>query len=242
MAAKRKGKQRRKSSWWRHLLGLFGLGCVAWSAVGLLSSREPATLVAEYPASPPSRHQAPPAEVEHQITDDKPAPGAASGLPYYPLEVGRYWVYEGADPKNGVQVKIERRIERREQRSGQDLYFFSDGSLAYLEQGKVFEFGAEGGVNVIPMEHGSAPYVYQNQGLRIEKQVGAADTTVVVGGRSYAGCLEVITHLHYPDRPGQFSYSSYYAKGVGLVGQERWPRQEHAVLSMVLQDYGVQPL
>lgn len=241
MAAKRKGKGKGKSSWRLHLLGLFGLGCVAWSVAGLVNPPESRPAAAP-PALASNRPQAPPVEAEHQHAGVQAAAGSAAQLPYYPLEVGRYWVYEGADPKSGTQVKIERRIERREERSGQEIFFFSDGSLAYQEQGKVFEFGAEGGVNVIPMEYSPAPYVYQNQGLRIEKQVGAADTTVVVGGRSYARCLEVITHLHYPDRPGQFSYSSYYAKGVGLVGQERWPRQEQAVLSMELQDYGVQAL
>ncbi len=233
MAAKRK-VQRRKSSWRLHLLGLLGLGCVAWSAAGLLSPQEPRPLRVEHPA--------PPVEVEQRIIQEEPAHAAQHGLPYYPLEVGRYWVYEHADSKNGAQVKIERRIERREQRSGQELFFFSDGSLAYLEQGRVFEIGAEGGVNVIPLEHRLAPYMYESQGLQIEKQVGAADTTVVVGGRPYAGCLEVITHLRYPERRAELSYSSYYAKGVGLVGQEPWPRQPRAVLSMMLQDYGVQPL
>lgn len=235
MAAKRKGVQGRKSSWRLHLLGLLGLGCVAWSATGLLSPREPRPLSAAHPAPPAD-------EAEHRIAPEKPAHGAEHGLPYYPLEVGRYWVYQHADPGSGAQVQIERRIERQEQRSGQDLFFFSDGSLVYLQEGKVFEIGAQGGVNVIPMEHSPVPYVYQSQGLQIEKRVGAADTTVVVGGRSFPGCLEVVTHLRSPERRAEMSYSSYYAKGVGLVGQEPWPRQPQAVLSVVLQDYGVQQL
>jgi hypothetical protein len=156
--------------------------------------------------------------------------------------VGRYWVYEHADPKSGAQVVIERRIERREQRAGQELFFFSDGSLVYLQEGKVFEIGTQGGVNVIPLQHSATPYVYQSQGLQIEKRVGAADTTVVVGGRSYAGCMEIITRLRSPERRAEMSYSSYYAKGVGLVGQEPWPRQPRPVLTVALQDYGVQQL
>lgn len=233
MAAKRK-VQRRKSSWRLHLLGLLGLGCVAWSAVGLLSAREEAPAMVEHQGG----HEAPPASIQPQAR----AEAQEHGLPYYPLEVGRYWVYEHADPGSGTQVKIERRIERREQRSGRDLFFFSDGSLVYLQDGKVFEIGAQGGVNVIPLEHGASPYVYQSQGLQIEKRTGAADTTVMVGGKSYPGCLEIITHLRSPERRAEMFYSSYYARGVGLVGQEPWPRQQRPVLSVALQDYGVQQL
>lgn len=234
MAAKLRGARRRKSSWRLHLLGLLGLGCVAWSAVGLLSPREQAPAAVEYPGG----HEAPPVEAEHQIVHRAPE----QEEPYYPLEVGRYWVYEHADPRSGAPVVIERRIERREQRSGQELYFFSDGSLAYLQEGRVFEIGAEGGVNVIPLERRTAPYVYQSQGLEIEKRMGAADTTVVAGGRSYPGCLEVVTRLRSLERRAEMSYSSYYAKGVGLVGQEPWPRRVPAVFTVALQDYGVQQL
>lgn len=239
MAAKRKGKRRQKSSWRLHLLGLLGLGCVAWSAVGLLSPREKAVAPTQHQtALAPSEEAAPPAPIQHQATEN----AQEHGLPYYPLEVGRYWVYEHADPRRGAPVKIERRIERREERAGKELFFFSDGSLVYLQEGKVFEIGAQGGVNVIPLEHSAAPYVYQSQGLQIEKRTGAADTTVVVAGRSYPGCLEVITHLRSPERRAEMFYSSYYARGVGLVGQEPWPRQQQPVLTVVLQGYGVQQL
>ena len=236
MAAKRKGKQRHRSSWRLHLLGLLGLGCVAWSAVGLLSAREEAPAPIQYPQV---EGEASPAPIHHQAAED----AQEQGLPYYPLEVGRYWVYEHADPRSGARVKIERRIERREARAGQELFFFSDGSLAYFQEGKVFEIAPhQGGVNVIPLERHTAPYVYQSQGLQIEKYVGAADTTVVVEGRSYPGCLEIITHLRSPERGAEMSYSSYYARGVGLVGQEPWPRQPQPVLTVALQDYGVQQL
>ena len=240
MAAKRKGKQRRKSSWRFHLLGLFGLGCVAWSAVGLWSARQvpPVPIRQEAPLTQ-GKEEVPPALVQHQT----PEGGQDRGSAYYPLEVGRYWVYQHADPKSGVPVKIERRIERREERAGQELFFFSDGSLVYSQEGKVFEIAPhQGGVNVIPLERHTAPYVYQSQGLQIEKYVGAADTTVVVEGRSYPGCLEIITHLRSPERRAEMSYSSYYARGVGLVGQEPWPRQPQPVLTVALQDYGVQQL
>lgn len=237
MAAKRKGVQRQKSSWRLYLLGLLGLGCVAWSAVGLLSPQEKALAPAQHQVVLAQNEEAPPAP--HQAVEN----AQQQGLPYYPLEVGRYWVYEHADPGGGAQVKIERRIERRERRAGKDLFFFSDGSLVYLQEGKVFEVSPQGGgVNVIPLQHSAAPYVYQSQGLQIEKRVGAADTTVVVGGRSYSGCLEVVTHLRSPERRAEMFYSSYYARGVGLVGQEPWPRQEQPVLTVALQDYGVQQL
>jgi hypothetical protein len=233
MAAKRKRARRRRSSWWLHLLGLFALGCVAWSAAGLWSARD------QGPTQPPHGEEAVPAPVQRQAAEHP----REHGLPYYPLEVGRYWVYEHADPQRGAPVKIERRIERREERSGQELYFFSDGSLVYLQEGKVFEISPQGGgVNVIPLERRTAPYVYQSQGLEIEKRVGAADTTVIIGGRSYPGCLEIVTRLRSPERRAEMSYSSYYARGVGLVGQEPWPRREPAALTVALQDYGVQHL
>lgn len=239
MAAKRKSVQRRKSSWRRHLLGLLGLGCVAWSAAGLLSPREKVPAPTPHQAALAHREaETPPAPIQHQAA----AKVQELGLPYYPLEVGRYWVYEHADPQSGAPVKIERRIERHEQRAGKDLFFFSDGSLVYLQEGKVFEIGAQGGVNVIPLAPSTTPYVYQSQGLQIEKRVGAADTTVVVEGRAYAGCLEVVTHLRSPERRAEMFYSSYYARGVGLVGQEPWPRQQQPVLTVALQDYGVQQL
>lgn len=239
MAAKRKGMQRRKSSWRLHLLGLLGLGGVVWSVVGLLSPRDEAAAPNQHQTAPAhSAEAAPPAPTQPQVTEN----AQELGLPYYPLEVGRYWVYEHADPQSGAQVKIERRIERREQRAGKELFFFTDGSLAYLQEGRAFEIGAQGGVNVIPLEHSTEPYVYQSEGLQIEKRVGASDTTVVVQGRAYAGCLEVVTHLRSPERRAEMSYSSYYARGVGLVGQEPWPRRQEPVLTVALQDYGVQQL
>lgn len=216
MAAKRRRK--RGSSWRFHLLGLLGLGCVLWSAVGLL------TRVPE--AGPPT---APPPEAPQRP------------LSYYPLEVGRYWVYAHADPHSGARVQTERRIERRERRTGQELFFFSDSSVVYFQDGRVYEIGARGGVNVIPMDSAAAPYVYQSQGLHIEKRLGAMDTVVEVQGRRYEDCLEVITRLR-SERGTEMAYASYYARGIGLVGQEPLPRREHGGLSVVLQDYGSQQL
>ena len=239
MAAKRKGAQKRKPSWRFHLLGLLGLGCVAWSAAGLWSTRPapPAPIRQGAPLTQ-GKEDAPSTPIQHQA----PESGQERGSFYYPLEVGRYWVYQRADPNSGAPVKIERRIERREERAGQDLYFFSDGGIVYRQEGKVFEI-AEGGVNVIPVEEPTAvPYVYESKGLQIEKSVGALDTTVVVEGRRYQGCREIITKLRSPAGRAEMSYSSYYAKGIGLVGQEPWPRQQQAVLSVALQDYGVQQL
>ena len=64
MAAKRKGKQKRKSSWRFHLLGLLGLGCVAWSAAGLWGTRQGAPLSH-------SEEDAPPAPIQHQTPEGR---------------------------------------------------------------------------------------------------------------------------------------------------------------------------
>jgi hypothetical protein len=53
------------------------------------------------------------------------------GDDYYPLEVGRYWVYRRQDPVSGAVTEVERRIVRRESRADRDLYFFDDGTVAY---------------------------------------------------------------------------------------------------------------
>jgi hypothetical protein len=167
------------------------------------------------------------------LTDDQ--------RPYYPLEVGRYWVYRNEDPASGSAIRQERRIERQERRDGQELFFYDDGGMAYWQDGKIFEIGAQGSLNVIPLAvpRSAGPYAYRTQDMYVEKQAGAVDTAVVVQGRRYEGCLEVVTRLQLADRGPESArtYSSYYARGIGLVGQEWWPRER---ITVALEEYGVQ--
>ncbi|MFH1568600.1 MAG: hypothetical protein ABIL09_11440 [Gemmatimonadota bacterium] len=143
-------------------------------------------------------------------------------------------------------AQVERSIVKRERKDGRDLYMYDDGTLVYVEGGKVYEMGADGGVNVIPLDpgQGALPFVYRSQGMQIAKRIGAADTAVVAGGRTYGGCLEVITEFRAASAGATkpVSYSSFYAPGVGLVGRGRWPRGSGAGLSVELGDHGTKQL
>ena len=227
MAAARRRK-RRNGRAAAYPIGLFGLLCLGVSVIGLLRS--------------PLEREGP----EAVIRDTPGRIGEKGSAPYYPLAVGRYWVYVHQDPGSGVVTEVERRIVRRERRPDQELFFFSDGTVAYRQDGRIFEIGPEGGVNVIPVDSGPGKdlYIYRSQGLYIEKRIGARDTVVVLEGRRYSGCLQVITRFRRNDRPDDElrSYASYYAPGIGLVGREVWPRQREEAPSIALRDYGPQRL
>jgi len=89
---------------------------------------------------------------------------------------------------------------------------------------------------------GGEPYVYRSQGLYIEKEIGSRDTAVVLDGREFSGCMQVITRFRREDRPETLSYASYYARGVGMVGREAWPRGAGDGTTVVLKDYGARGL
>lgn len=230
------------------LIGLIGLICIGVAAVGLVRSSgwwggsdvapkvalEAAPKVVPEPRVMPSSRAVLVPEVEPEVKSDS----------FYPLEVGRYWVYVRQDPATGVVTEVERRIVRRESRPGQDLFFFSDETMAFEQEGRVFEAGPEGGVNVVPLAVAAdaEPYVYRSQGLYIEKEIGTRDTAVVLDGRRFSGCMQVITRFRREDRPETLSYASYYARGVGMVGREAWPRGEGDGTTVVLKDYGARGL
>lgn len=157
--------------------------------------------------------------------------------PYYPLEVGRYWHYL---MENGTQNRRE--IVGQATRNDTVIFSFTDGSIAYSDQGNVVEITPKGSMSIIPLgslERGNA-IVYYTQGLRVERMVGAIDTSVVIGQQSFDHCLEIITT--YRPIKGQpqsaLSYSSYYVRGVGLIGTGEMSPEAHARLGMVLADHG----
>jgi hypothetical protein len=210
------------------LLGAAGLVCLLVAAVGLAWSsglipmlNRPTT---ETPSPPPP-----------------PVPLAS----YYPLEVGRYWVYVSRDSATGATTEVERRIVRRENGQDRDLYFFADGGMAFRRDGMVCEIGPEGGLNVVPLDTLVAttqPYPYVSRGLHIEKVVAAQDTSVVVEGRRYPGCVQVITRFRRVEGAESAAYASYYARGIGLVCREPWPREGGAGIGVTLKTYGPGPL
>jgi hypothetical protein len=111
-----------------------------------------------------------------------------------------------------VVTEIERVIVRRESRQdGKELFIFADGGVVYFEDGKVFEMGSNGGVNIIPVDSAGAPppVVYRSQGMQIEKWVGAVDTSLVVEGRHFDDCLEVITRFRTLEGEGPKGTVSY---------------------------------
>ena len=229
---RRRRRQKGRAVGFVHAIGLGGLACILFAVFGLVQSMSGGT------EAPPRSQTAAPVRQQPEIQAKRLTVTAS----YYPLEVGRFWVYRDGDGGKG----FERFIERRERQGDRDLYFFDDGMVAYLNEGKIFEMGPEGGVNVIPVDpsRGHAPYLYVSEGMQIEKRLGALDTTVSVGGRRFDGCLEVVTEFRYIDSAegGTLAYSSYFARGIGLVGRQRWPKREGADLSMALTNHGVKHL
>lgn len=258
------------------IVGVSGITCTAAGVVGLLYSleqHEPArSPTPQAPASITVEEDGGQQQVDSSMAENILAQKAENlsqvrqaadiaptstrldtrDLLFYPLEVGRFWVYrfsEGEGEGEGVKTEIVRTIERHEQRDGRDLYFFDDGTVAYEEKGRVFEMGADGGVNVVPVVPADAgrgetnmPYIYTSQGMIIEKQIGVTDTTVNVNGVEYRGCLEVITNFRSATgsagRKKSMSYSSFYAPEIGLVGRERWSAEGVEQFSLQLQTHG----
>ena len=241
MNTRRKSKRRGSgSSLAMRLVGLGGAACIAWAVLGLalsLSNRE-AAIVSDDVAEQER-------ESGNSVEREESAVASVGGREpdsYYPLHVGRYWIYRHVDHKTGSEMEIERRIVRRERRDDRELFFFDDGSVVYDQHGKIFEMGPEGGVNVVPI-HGSGddlPYIYRTQGLHIEKRIGATSTALVLGDREFADCLEVVTRFRRveQDSSRSLAYSSYYSRGVGLVARAQWFNGRHSEPTMILQDFG----
>lgn len=228
-------RNRRGAGWLANAIGLAGVACMAIAAIGLAHS-------AGWLGKTGAEKSISPSGTVGKGGQPAVADGGPPALDrsYYPLEVGRYWVYVRRDPASGTSTEVERRIVRRESRPGQDLYYFSDGVMAYQQDGRIFEIGPEGGFNVIPVAVSAPerPYVYSSQNLHIEKVVGAPDTLVVLNGRSFPGCLQVITRFRREDRSESMAYASYYARGIGLVGRELWPPKAEGDPSETLKEYG----
>lgn len=230
--------------------GFVGAVCLALAAFGLVGHQDPAgtpdspvtpQTAAEISPAPAAPGPATPAAVVERAEPKRTLIRAQPRPVYYPLEVGRYWVYDYKDPEAGP-ARIERLVVRRELKGDRELYHFSDGGIAYFEDGRVFEISADGGVNVIPVttQADQPPYVYRSQGMQIIKRVGAVDTVMVAAGRRYERCLEVITEFRAleggPDRSA--SYSSFYARGIGLVGREMRSKGGDHGLSVALGEHG----
>lgn len=218
-------RKRQRGNWGTHLVGALGCVCLLLAGAGLWhkrgAQRAPTELMTES-ALPTS------AETQREETE-----GVADG--YYPLEVGRYWIYQRLDPLSGTTTELERRIVRRESRQGRDIYFFDDGTVAYREDEKVFEMGPEGGVNVVLIDgHQPASYAYRSQGLRIEKQIGSRDTVLETGSLRYKDCIQIVTHFRKEEDVQVRSYASYYSPGIGLVGREMWPPSGKAPTEILL--------
>jgi len=228
-----------------HLVGLASASCIVWAVWGLLQAYG----VFASPQGVKMAKSAAQGVVAKSVVAARPVAHKSQKLDsesHYPLEVGRYWVYHSADQVSGVVTEMARQIERRERWADREVFIFTDGTLAYHQDGKIFEIGDSGGVNVVPLalDMPRRPYVYRSQGLHIEKHISAVDTFLVVEGRRYEACIEVITRFRPVDQDesAMRAYSSYYARGIGLVGREKWPRSSGATPSMVLQNYGVQTL
>lgn len=243
MNTRRKSKRRGDlSSLSTRLVGLGGLVCIAWAVIGLalsLSNRNPTPVSNEVVEREPTAQAAEAENFSRSASESGPE---VSSLSYYPLQVGRFWVYKHVDEKTGSVIEIERNIVRRERRDDQELFFFDDGSMAYNKNGKIFEIGAEGGVNVVPIGVGNvdAPYVYRTQGLHIEKRIRATSAALVLGEREFVDCLEVVTRFRRVDQDTSRSmaYSSYFSRGIGLVARAQWSEGSHSEPTMILQDFG----
>ena len=239
------------------IAGLSGALLVAVSVAGLVSTKltdaAPARELAATRQVPAVRPQRPPMAVV------APAPTATAvvvehpSLQHYPLQVGRYWTYRYQEPGSDVITVVDRVIVRREDHEdGKELFIFDDGGVVYVDEGKVFEMSASGGVNIIPVDPTGAPppVVYRSQGMHIEKSLGVIDTALVVDGRRFDDCLEVVTRFRAiaaggaqgSAQEGFVSYSSFYAPGIGMVGRQIWPRDEHGSLAVTLADYGTRQL
>ncbi len=115
-----------------------------------------------------------------------------------------------------VVTEIERVIVRRESRQdGKELFIFADG-----------------GVNIIPVDSAGAPppVVYRSQGMQIEKWVGAVDTSLVVEGRHFDDCLEVITRFRTLEGEGPKGTVSYSTSSHTLrTSDAAWIRSRRSV-------------
>ncbi len=221
------------------VIGVLFMGIAAAGLLGAFSPVQKAPMVAEQEdvasdTVAETAATAMPVAVPAISAQDDNTPSAA----YYPLEVGRYWIYASEDAERGTRSEVERRIVRRESRTDQELFYFSDGTVAFREDDKIYEMGPEGGVNVIPT--GADPFIYRSEGLHIEKQVGNTDTVMILGQQRYLHCVQVITRFRPVDQPQQDmrAYASYYARGIGLVGREIWPPILGGAPAQILRDYG----
>lgn len=223
--------------WSVHLLGLVSLACIALSGWSLIQEWQNADTQQMNLSNQRIVGSVVPTKVVREIAVEH---GRKLSEPsHYPLELGRYWVYNSSQ---GAVKAVERAISRVEEQGGRRVYVFADSSVAYREGDMVFEVEGSGGLNVVPLGmRPNQPYVYRSQGLHIEKWIASPDTLVIVDGHPFAACVEVVTRFHSIQEDDQEMrvYSSYYAPGIGLVGREQWPRPSPYGPGITLKDYGV---
>ena len=176
-----------------------------------------------------------------ETSDANNIPDVVLSKDYYPLGVGKYWIYSVENPIEDGRLEVERQIVRHERRDERDVYFFEDGSLAYRQDGKVYEINPEGQVDVVfaSMSGIGDSYAYKSQGLHIEKRVSAVDTLINAGDRNYSNCLQVITSFRRSSTSRVYAYASYYAPGIGLVGRQQLPNELSDIGTVeLLKDFG----
>ena len=164
---------------------------------------------------------------------------------YYPLSVGNSWIYLVEDSIGGNFHEVRRHIVRHERRDHRDVYHFEDGSLAYRQDGKVYEINPEGQLDVVFSSRSGIgdSYVYKSQGFHIEKRVSAVDTLIFAGDRNYKRCLEVITSFRRSSGSGVDAYASYYAPGIGLVGSRPMLKESSSSGTVkFLKDFSLQSM
>lgn len=240
MVASQKKRKKSPVGFGVYALGFSGVICLLVAGAGLwfsLGGERDLAALPETAARPVDEPVLQPATAAGHSGAESVSADAEIAADYYPLEVGRYWVYRRQDAASGAVTEVERRIVRRESRDERDLYFFDDGTVAYSEEGKVFEMGPEGGVNVVLASSGLASYAYKSQGFYIEKEVGSRDTVLMASGRRYERCMQIITHFRREEDTQVLSYASYYSPGIGLVGREMWPATESQPAE-ILRDFG----
>ena len=115
--SKRRGGRR---SVGMQLIGLGGLVCIAWAITGLvlsLSNRNSTSVSSGVVELAPAVQAAGAENFSRSVSESSHEVLSPS---YYPLQVGRYWVYKHVDGKSESVMEIERRIVRRERRDGSD--------------------------------------------------------------------------------------------------------------------------
>jgi hypothetical protein len=158
-------------------------------------------------------------------------------LDYYPLEVGREWVYTATLPDEAKGLAVGDVVKRIRVTGVHDgvyslevshpVYYSSEEQRLSVRDERLVQLEGESELVLLdPTADKGAGWDLGGEGMR--RRVLESDAEIDYSGRTYTGCIVLETY-NIPGAPGM-SFRETYVPGVGLLSEE-WRDAKGAMVS-----------